>query len=139
VIALLGMVTAKLLVEMFNYYQHYGLVRVIGSNYGKQHLWNHLTPVSRMLAFEITNHNDHHMDSYLPFYRLQPKLDGPQMPSILLCFLTGLVPPVWFKYIAKPRLKRWDLEQASDEERELARSANREAGWPDWSAAAPSS
>ncbi len=97
--ALAGIVTAKLLVEMFNYYQHYGLVRVLGSNYGQQHLWNHLKPISRQLSFEITNHNDHHMDSYLPFYRLQPKVDGPQMPSILLCFLAGLVPPIWFSYI----------------------------------------
>jgi len=99
-VALAGIITAKLLVEMFNYYQHYGLVRVLGSNYGQQHLWNHLKPISRLLSFEITNHNDHHMDSYLPFYRLQPKVDGPQMPSILLCFLAGLVPPIWFAYIA---------------------------------------
>ena len=130
--ALGGIVTAKLLVEMFNYYQHYGLVRVLGSNYGQQHIWNHLTPISRQLSFEITNHNDHHMDSYLPFYRLQPKKDGPQMPSILLCFLAGLVPPVWFSYIAQPRLKHWDLTHATDEEMELAREANRAANWPDW-------
>ena len=127
-----GIVTAKLLVEMFNYYQHYGLVRVLGSNYGQQHLWNHLKPISRQLSFEITNHNDHHMDSYLPFYRLQPKVDGPQMPSILLCFLAGLVPPIWFSYIAQPRLKDWDLKHATAEEKELAREANRSANWPDW-------
>jgi xylene monooxygenase subunit XylM len=130
--ALAGIVTAKLLVEMFNYYQHYGLVRVLGSNYGQQHLWNHLKPISRQLSFEITNHNDHHMDSYLPFYRLQPKVDGPQMPSILLCFLAGLVPPIWFSYIAQPRLKDWDLKHATAEEKELAREANRSANWPDW-------
>ena len=130
--ALAGTIVAKLLVEMFNYYQHYGLVRVLGSNYGQQHLWNHLKPVSRQLAFEITNHNDHHMDSYLPFYRLQPKVEGPQMPSIFLCFLAGLIPPLWFSYIAQPRLKNWDLEHATGEERELAREANRVAHWPDW-------
>ena len=30
------------------------------------------------------------------------------MPSLFLCFATGLIPPVWFRYIAQPRLKDWD-------------------------------
>ena len=131
-IASAGIIFAKLLVEMFNYYQHYGLVRVEGTKYDVQHIWNHLTPVDRQLAFEITNHNDHHMDSYMPFYKLTPKPDGPQMPSILLCFLSGLVPPIWFNFIAKPRLKEWDMKFATEGEKELAREANKKAGWPDW-------
>jgi hypothetical protein len=54
------------------------------------------------------------------------------MPSLFLCFVTGLVPPIWFKYIAKPRLKHWDFNHATAEEKELAREANKKAGWPDW-------
>ena len=59
----------------------------------------------------------------------QLHLDDPQMPSIFLC---GLIPPLWFKYIAKPKLKEWDLNYATASEKELARAANKEAGWPDW-------
>ena len=131
-VALVGMLISRALVEAFNYYQHYGLVRVEGKKYGSQHIWNHLKPMSRTISFEITNHNDHHMDSYAPYYELKPTLDGPQMPSLFLCFLTGLIPPLWFNYIAKPRLKNWDFNHANAEEKELARQANKAAGWPDW-------
>jgi hypothetical protein len=31
-----------------------------------------------------------------------------------------------------PRLKDWDLRFADAAEREIAREANRKAGWPDW-------
>ncbi|MDX2425608.1 MAG: fatty acid desaturase [Cycloclasticus sp.] len=131
-VAFFAMLFSRMLVEAFNYYQHYGLVRVEGKKYDSQHIWNHLKPISRVISFEITNHNDHHMDSYAPYHELKPKLDGPQMPSLFLCFLTGLFPPIWFNYIAKPRLKDWDFNHATAEEKELARQANIKAGWPDW-------
>jgi hypothetical protein len=127
-----GIVASRFLVEMFNYYQHYGLVRVVGTAYDRRHLWNHLSPVSRLLGFEITNHSDHHMDAFVPYYRLQPDPAGPQMPSIFICFLAGLLPPIWFRWIAMPRLAHWDARFASEEERRLARAANRRAGWPSW-------
>ena len=111
-VAFFAMFFSRMLVEAFNYYQHYGLVRVEGKKYDSQHIWNHLKPISRTISFEITNHNDHHMDSYSPYHELKPKLDGPQMPSLFLCFLTGLFPPIWFNYIAKPRLKDWDFNHA---------------------------
>lgn len=131
-VMLAGVAASKLLLEAFNYYQHYGLVRVPGTPYQRHHLWNHLQPVIRAVAFEITNHSDHHMDSYKPFYRLEPDLNGPQMPSVFICFMVGMIPPLWFRYIAMPRLRDWDQRFASAEEREVARAANARAGWPDW-------
>jgi xylene monooxygenase subunit 1 (EC 1.14.15.-) len=72
--------------------QHYGLVRVEGKKYDSQHIWNHLKPISRTISFEITNHNDHHMDSYAPYYKLKPKADGPQMTEPILVFRHGVNP-----------------------------------------------
>jgi alkane 1-monooxygenase len=46
--------------------------------------------------------------------------------------MVGMIPPLWFRYIAMPRLRDWDQRFASTEERELARAANARAGWPDW-------
>jgi alkane 1-monooxygenase len=131
-VALTAVVMAKLLIEAFNYYQHYGLIRVPGTQYDRRHLWNHLQPIARAMAVEITNHSDHHMDGYKPFYQLKPDVDGPQMPSIFLCFMLGLIPPLWFRFIARPRLQDWDNRFATEGERELARTANERAGWPDW-------
>ena len=52
--------TSRFLLESFNYLQHYGLVRAHGTPFGHRHSWNHLTPVVRAAALEITNHAHHH-------------------------------------------------------------------------------
>lgn len=123
---------SKVMLESFNYLQHYGLVRAKGVRASTRHVWSHLSPVARAAAFEITNHAHHHLDQQVPFYRLKPDPTAPQMPSVVLCFLTALVPPVWTRLIALPRLRHWDQHFASAEERLLAARANAAAGWPDW-------
>lgn len=129
-VALLSMLIAKALVEAFNYFQHYGLQRVPGAPIAKHHAWNHLGMIVRPLGVEITNHINHHVDGHTPFYVLKPEPEAPQMPSLFICFITGiLLPPVWFSLIAKPRLAQWDSQYASDAERKLAVAANQRAGW----------
>jgi toluene methyl-monooxygenase len=112
-----AMLMGKALVEGFNYFQHYGLLRVEGAPVQLHHAWNHLGPVVRPLGVEITNHIHHHLDSYRRFYELPPEPRAPQMPSLFLCFLLGLVPPLWFALVAKPRLRDWDRRFATPAER----------------------
>ena len=119
-------------VECFNYFQHYGLVRLPGAPIGRRHVWNHLGWLSRTSTFEITNHADHHQNSYQAYYLLQPHRQSIEMPSVFVCFLTALIPPIWHHLVIMPALKRWDLEYATAEERVLAAAQNRRAGWPDW-------
>jgi p-cymene monooxygenase len=130
--ALAAMLLARVWIETFNYFQHYGLVRLPGTPIARRHVWNHLAPLSRIMAFEITNHADHHQNSFAPYYALVPDRDAIRMPSVFVCFFAALIPPIWFSLIIKPALKRWDLEFASPEERKLAAEFNRRAGWPDW-------
>jgi p-cymene methyl-monooxygenase len=85
-----------------------------------------------LVGFELTNHADHHLDSYVPYYGLRPHREAIPMPSIFVCFLAALIPPVWDRWIIQPALRRWDFEFATPAERELAREQNRRAGWPDW-------
>ena len=127
-----GMLAARLWIESFNYFQHYGLIRVEGSRIGNRHVWNHMSELSRIVSFEITNHAGHHQDSYMPYNRLVPHKDAIPMPSLFTCFFVALIPPLWHSRIIMPALKRWDLEYATAEERALAREQNRRAGWPDW-------
>ncbi|WP_295681933.1 alkane 1-monooxygenase [Nevskia ramosa] len=127
-----GMFIGKTLVEAFNYFQHYGLIRVEGAPVQLHHAWNHLGSVVRPLGVEITNHIHHHLDSYRRFYALPPEAQAPQMPSLFLCFLLALIPPLWFAWIAKPRLRDWDRRFATPAERQLAMAANARAGWPRW-------
>jgi hypothetical protein len=131
-VALSGMIIARFWVESFNYFQHYGLARLEGSAISRRHVWNHLKPLSRLMGFEITNHADHHTDSFAMFHQLVPDRQWIPMPSVFVCFFSALIPPLWHNVIIKPALKRWDNELATPAEREVARAQNRAAGWPDW-------
>lgn len=131
------LVGPRLMLEFFNYVNHFGLVSECPGTFQRRHTWNHLTPFVRILALEITNHAGHHEDPYKPFYRLTPDRDGPKQPHFLLCILMALVPPLWFAVI-KPRLRDWDERYATPKEQQLARLANRQAGWEDWLRVPPS-
>lgn len=63
-----------------------------------------------------------------------PDPDAPRMPSALLCLLAALIPPLWERWIVIPRLRHWDEQFATAEERVLAADANRAARWPVWQA-----
>lgn len=127
-----AMLMGKILAESFNYHQHYGLVRLVEGPILKHHTWNHLGAIVRPLGFEITNHINHHLDSYTRYHDLRPEPDAPQMPSLFACFILGFIPPIYFAWIAKPRLRDWDRRFATAEERVLAMQANEKAGWPCW-------
>ncbi|WP_141056724.1 alkane 1-monooxygenase [Tepidiphilus succinatimandens] len=131
-VSVASMILAKGLVEGFNYFQHYGLIREIGSPILLHHAWNHMGAIVRPLGVEITNHINHHIDGYIPFYELKPEPQAPQMPSLFLCFLLGLIPPLWFNLVAKPKLRDWDERYATPGERKLAMAANERAGWENW-------
>jgi xylene monooxygenase subunit XylM len=125
------LILAKMLVEMFNYTQHYGLIRAEGTSFEPRHAWEHRTPFSRTAGLEITTHAHHHNDSYVPHYALVPSDIDNKMPTIILCFMMALVPPIWFWFV-KPKLKKMDLHYATSEEIRLAKMANEKAGWPNW-------
>lgn len=127
-----GMIGARFWIESFNYFQHYGLIRTHNGAINRRHVWNHLKPLSRIFGFEITNHADHHTNSFAAYHELKPDTKWIPMPSVFICFFSALIPPLWHNLIIKPALKRWDNELASPEERALAREQNRAAGWPDW-------
>lgn len=131
-LAVAGVVVAKVITEGLNYLQHYGLIRIPGTPVEDRHAWNHLWTVTRAVAVEITTHSQHHQNSDVTFTRLEPRTNAPQMPGAALCFVAAFMPPLWERYIAKPRLRDWDLHQANAAEQALARAANRLAGWPDW-------
>ncbi|AKH68094.1 Fatty acid desaturase [Spongiibacter sp. IMCC21906] len=125
-------ILARFLLEAFNYFQHYGQVRVEGEPIEKRHVWNHLGALSRAMTFEITNHADHHLNSYMPYYELKPDVDAVKLPSVFTCFMAAIIPPVWTKFIIMPALREWDLNHANDSERAIAKTQNKAAGWPDW-------
>lgn len=130
---LVCLIGPRLLLEVFNYTQHYGLVTATPGRFNERHTWNHLTPFVRILALEITNHAGHHEDSYKPFYALRPRPTGPQQPPFFVCILMSFVPALWYRMI-RVRLAHWDEHYATLQERELAEVENERAGWSDLNA-----
>lgn len=117
-----------LIVTIFSYVQHYGLIRVPGTPIEKRHAWNHTRPISRLLTFEIVTHSMHHIDPSVPYWKLPAYRDAPLVGSAISYFLLSLVPPLWHR-VMRRHLEHWDTHFASPAERALATQANRRVGW----------
>ena len=122
---------AKVILEIVNYMEHYGIVRVPTLPVQPRHSWNSNKRMSSWATFNLTRHSHHHAQGEVPFWDLRPYHDAPMMPSgyLTTIFLT-LVPPIWNRVMV-PRLLEWDRKFASPEERKLAAIANAKSGIPE--------
>lgn len=119
---------AKCLLELINYIQHYGLVRVEGTPIAMHHSWNSNKCISSYMLCNATRHSSHHMDPQRPFWLTDPLQEAPAMPyGYLTSVLIALVPPLWHRLMA-PRLLHWDARYASPDECSLAAGQNRCSG-----------
>ena len=126
VTALLG----KAVLEIVNYIEHYGLIRIEGQPVQPRHSWNTNRLASSILLFSLTRHSAHHEKGDLPFWELKPYPEAPEMPFGYLSTIgIALLPPLWHRLMA-PVLANWDANQASPQEREVAREENLRSGIP---------
>ncbi len=125
IIGLIG----KLFLELVNYVEHYGLIRVHGTRIEPRHSWNCNRFVSNLLLFNLPRHSHHHQFASKPFWQLE-NLDGtPTMPhGYLTMLIIALVPPIWNAKV-EPLLHHWERELATDEEREIMQAERLEFGW----------
>jgi fatty-acid desaturase len=112
-------VWGKTLLEVVNYMEHYGLVRDPKTPVEPRHSWNTNKRISSWAMFNLTRHSHHHAKGILPFHKLKPMSDAPEMVSGYLgTILLTFIPTVWFKVMA-PKLKHWDEHFATDVELKL--------------------
>ncbi|BDX06832.1 alkane 1-monooxygenase [Planctobacterium marinum] len=110
---------AKSLLEIVNYMEHYGLVRVPGKRVYPRHSWNANNKISSWSLFNLTRHSHHHANANVPFQHLKPMSDAPFMPTGYLGTIgLTLIPPLWFKLMA-PKLAHWDQYFADEGELQL--------------------
>jgi alkane 1-monooxygenase len=110
---------ARTLLEIVNYMEHYGLVRVPGAPVEPKHSWNTNKRMSSLILFSLTRHSAHHEKGDLPFWVLNPYPEAPEMPfGYLTTIYVCMIPPLWYKVI-NPKLKEWDEKYASPEELKL--------------------
>lgn len=110
---------ARTLLEVVNYMEHYGLVRVPNAPVEPKHSWNTNRRISSIILFSLTRHSAHHEKGDLPFWVLDPYKEAPEMPfGYLTTIYVCMIPPLWYKII-NPKLKEWDEKYASKEELKL--------------------
>jgi alkane 1-monooxygenase len=100
---------AIIVLELFNYIAHYGLLRRRRSDAGHEplsdnHSWNSSNAVANLLIFNMGRHSDHHRRPATSYEGLIPVAAAPELPagyagSILL----ALVPPLWHR-VMNPRV-----------------------------------
>ena len=121
------------------YGQHYGIVRVPGSEIKAHHSWDSFNRVTNWFVDNIGRHSQHHLEPQREFWRLED-VGAPRLPESMGYFRAigmSIIPPLWHRHWS-PHLIEWDQKYASPEERELARQANLDSGRPElmaWGAA----
>ena len=120
----------KVLLEITNFFEHYGLVRDPTQKVEFRHSWNSNKMLSSAVLFSLTRHSHHHAEPEDEFWKLKAYPEAPTLPhGYMTMILAALVPPL-FEYMMIPLLKDWDERHASPAERRLAAEQNRKSGIP---------
>ena len=109
------------LLEVVNYLEHYGLLRLPESG-GRvercqpRHSWNSNHVVTNLLLYQLQRHSDHHANPTRRYQALRHFDDSPQLPSgYAAMVLVAYCPPLWFR-LMDPRVVRHhggDLRRAN--------------------------
>ena len=122
---------AKSLLEVINYSEHYGLIRVSGETVSPRHSWNSNSTMSSIYLYNVTRHSSHHEKANLKYWELRSYNDAPMMPQGYLTMLyMALFLPYFFHRMMAKKLIEWDKNYATDNERILAIQQNKKSGIP---------
>ena len=114
---------SKAALEAINYIEHYGLVRERGKPVRRRHSWNSNHFFSSIYLYNVNRHSDHHRNSNLKFWELQPvDKDAPMLPFgyLTMLYLSVFIPPL-YKKIMNKELHNWDKNFANEFEKKLVK------------------
>lgn len=118
----------KQFLELTNYFEHYGLVRVPGQAIQPRHSWNSNHWMSTNVLYSLARHSHHHAQGEAPYYTLSAMPEAPNVPAgYLTMILIALCPPL-FKSVITPALNEWDEKHATPQERKLAYEVSKKSG-----------
>ncbi|MCR9121215.1 MAG: fatty acid desaturase [Phyllobacteriaceae bacterium] len=117
---LVATVIALLIVELFQYVGHYGLIRVPGAPVRAAHAWELSGTGSSSFTVNLTCHSAHHVSGDKPFWQLRLTHQAPTLPlGPFPVLVIAMIPPLYFR-LTKPALDEWDRTLATPEEHALA-------------------
>jgi alkane 1-monooxygenase len=105
-------ILAIVLLELFNYIAHYGLVRRAlpsggWERLGPRHSWNSSRRMNNWSLFNMGRHSDHHRFTARHYQCLEPMPDAPELPTGYAgAILLALAPPLWLR-IMDPKAETW--------------------------------
>lgn len=120
-VGLIGMV----IVELFQYISHYGLVRVPGTPVRADHSWEWSRVATSSFMLNLPRHCAHHLNSTKSYWQLDVTARAPTYPlgPNLIAF-AALLPPL-FHRLTRPALINWDRRFATAAEKAYATNAAR--------------
>lgn len=127
---ILAVCFSKFLFETFNYIQHYGIVRVPGTQVELRHSWDCISRACTNTFFALPRHSHHHVKPTLHYWELEPSYLAVKSlitKGYITTMFMAMVPPLWF-YVTTPLLLKWDREVATEDELKLVKEANRRSG-----------
>jgi hypothetical protein len=114
----------RLIHELINYVQHFGLVRLEDQPVEQRHSWDCNRLISNLMNYNLPMHADHHMFASKSFWQLKIAPQAPLLPfGYQTMAFVALMPRLWRRTMG-PLLAQWD-SLASEEERALIR----QRGW----------
>jgi alkane 1-monooxygenase len=113
----------KIYLEIVNYIEHYGLVRIPGTTVEPRHSWDSYRRVSSGLFYNLQLHAHHHTIATRRYWELEPQPDkAPVLPmGYMAMIFLSFVPYYWIPY-SNRLLADWDRRLASPQERAYLRS-----------------
>jgi len=114
----------RLLHEMINYVQHYGLVRAENAAIEARHSWDSYHLLSNALQYNLPRHADHHLRAFKPFWALDAVANSPKLPHGYQTMAMIALFPRWWHRVIDERLADWDARLASDQEDQSFRRAD---------------
>lgn len=110
---------AKIILEVVNYIEHYGLVRDIKAPVKPKHSWNTNRKMSCWAMFNLPRHSYHHANASVPFEQLKSLPKAPTMINGYISSIAiALFPPLWFSLMNR-KLAHWDDHFADQTELDL--------------------
>ena len=114
--------------ETLNYLEHYGLIREKGEPIDYRHSWDNSTMLTSWFFIEIGRQADHHDRGETHFWELDEVGAPNSGHGYFTLFAMALFPPV-FHSMMKKELRKWDENEASEGEMEIAKVMNKQAGY----------
>ena len=116
VVYLMAALLARLLHDVVNYIQHYGLIRVPGTKVRLDHSWDYKSRIISGYTLNLNRQSHHHMESSLPYWALTDENPrGVITLGFITSFFLSVVPFLW-PIIMTRFIQQWDEQYATVDE-----------------------